>query len=481
MISQLGSPGKKRLSPEAASRWRVPEVWQDTLSGGEKTRFKFALGCDEDKPLVFADEPTSNMDMEALLQMEDWFSKHSGAVMLISHDRSFLDNVCNKILEIENGALTLFNGNYSDYRRQKKERVERQHFEYHSYRKEKKRLEGVIAELSGKSQRTRKTPKRMGNSEARLHKMGNQKAKATLDKSTKSVKSRLEQLEEKEKPQREKEMKFDIRKGTTCHSKIIVQGEGLEKAFGSKVLFRNSEFQITKGSKVALIGPNGCGKTTLLEMILNRESGIKVAKSGKVGYFSQDLQSLDEERSILQNVMDQSLYPETFVRILLARLLFTGEDVYKPVKVLSGGERVKTSFAKIIVKDLNLLVLDEPTNYLDIPSIEGVEEALINYDQTLLFVTHDRRLIRSVADHIMTIDNSEIKMYPGGYDAYLEKQRYTGHNQQNKQEAPQQRLILKNRLSEVIGKLSMPSPTEDMEELNREYEKILEKLNKLKG
>ena len=478
-ISQLEPPKNRRISPESASKLNIPEQWHQNMSGGEQTRFKFAQCVDHNNPLIFADEPTSNMDLEGMEEMEDWFHHFAGGAVLVSHDRSFLDRICNKILEIENGKLTLYKGNYSEYRKQKNLERQREKFEYEEYIKEKKRLEGVITDLSGKSHATRKAPRRMGNSEARLHKMGNQKAKASLDKSTKSIQSRIDQLEKKDKPVKSRKLKFDLEQGTEVHSKIILQGEGITKAFGEKVLFEKGEFQLYNGSKVALIGPNGSGKTTLLNMIIHRETGIHIAPGAKVGYFSQNLNNLTEDQSILKNVTASSIYPENIVRTLLARLLFTKEAVHKPVKLLSGGERVKVSLAKMLMEDLNLLIMDEPTNYLDIPSIEAVEEALVHYEQTLLFVSHDRRLIRSVAKGIMTIENNSINVFQGDYDAFLEKKNRPEDKESKKRE--EEIIVLQNRLSEVIGKLSIPSEEAEKETLEQEYEKTLRELKKLKA
>jgi macrolide transport system ATP-binding/permease protein len=227
-----------------------------------------------------------------------------------------------------------------------------------------------------------------------------------------------------------------------------------------------------------LIGDNGCGKSTLIKMIMDSEDGIKVAKGAKVGYFSQDMNILDDEKSILENVMDTSIYDETFTRTLLARLLFRKEDVYKKVSLLSGGERVKVSFAKLMLQDINILILDEPTNYLDINSMEIVEEALRAYNRTIFFVSHDRSFVRTIADHIMTIENKKIKIFNGNLDEYLKViNRVYDYNKERKE---QEIFILENKLSEIIGKLSMPSKRDDVDHLDKEYQEILRKLKKLK-
>ena len=473
-ISQLEEPDHKNISGEMASKFGIETIWNNYMSGGEKTRFKLADTLDSNSVIMFADEPTSNVDMEGIEVMEKMFSKHKGVLILISHDRSLLDNLCNKILEIENSKIKIYNGNYTDYKNQKIHEKERIRFEYDEYIKEKKRLEGIINSTKQKIKGMRKTPKRMGNSEAKLHKMGSQNAMTNLQGVIKNVEKRVEHLEVKEKPKEQSGIKLDILDSSKLYSKIIIEGKDINKSFDKNIIFKNAEFNIYNESKVALIGPNGCGKTTLIKMIMDKDDSIKMARGVKAGYFSQDMNILDANSSIIKNVMKNSIYPEDFARLLLARLLFKGGDVYKKVNILSGGERVKVSFAKIILQDINLLILDEPTNYMDIDALEVIEETLKNYDRTLLIVSHDRRFVDSVADHIMTIENYKIKMFMGTYKEYLSGKNK--HLNNSEEEVKKQIIILKNRLSEIIGRLSVPLKHNDLEALDREYNEILDEL-----
>lgn len=478
-MSQLGEPDSKIISNEMASKFGIAAIWNEKMSGGEKTRFKLAysLGCNSS--LIFADEPTSNMDIEGIECMEKKFEEYKGALIIISHDRSFLDKLCNKIWEIEHGKIKIYNGNYSDYVFQKTQERERAEFEYEEYVKEKERLQGVIIDTKQKSKNVRKAPRRMGNSEARLHKMGDQRSRANLDGAVKNVEKRIEHLQIKEKPNKQQDIKLNIPDSNKLYSKIVIEGRNINRVFGEKVIFNNAEFNIYNQSKTALIGANGCGKSTLIKMIMNGDSSVKVAEGAKIGYFSQDMSILREKLTVIENVMENSIYNETFARLLLARLLIKGEDIYKKVSVLSGGERVKVSFAKILVQDINLLILDEPTNYMDINSLEVVEKVLKEYSRTLLFVSHDRRFINSVADNIMTIKNCKIKSFNGNYEEYIARRNTKLNN--NKQEIEKQILVLQNRLSEVIGKLSMPSKQDDISVLDQEYYSILDKLKNLKA
>ncbi|MDF2591884.1 MAG: transporter [Clostridia bacterium] len=478
-ISQLESAERKNISGEMASKFSVEPIWDENMSGGEKTRFKLGEALDNNSVIILADEPTSNVDMEGIELMAEKFRQYDGALVVISHDRSFLDKLCNLILEVEDGKVKIYKGNYSSYREQKIQENERALFEYEEYAKEKKRLEDVINETKQTVKSIRNAPKRMGNSEARLHKMGGQKAKASLEKAVKNVEKRIEHLEIKKKPKEQIGIKLDIMDSTRLHSKIIIEGRNINKAFGDKSIFNNAEFTIYNGSKVALLGPNGSGKTTLIKMITDGEAGIKIAHGAKIGYFSQDMNILNKNASIIDVVMESSIYPESFARLLLARLLFKGDTIYKKVDILSGGERVKVSFAfaKILLQDINLLILDEPTNYMDIDALEVIEDTLNEYDRTLLFVSHDRSFIDAVANQIMTIENKKIELFAGNYTEYLARNKSSVDHQ--REELEKQEIVLKNRLSEVIGRLSMPSKKDNIEELDKEYYEILDALKGL--
>ncbi|WP_346895663.1 ribosomal protection-like ABC-F family protein [Clostridium sp. UBA7503] len=477
-ISQLEEPENISITSEMASRFNVESIWNGNMSGGEKTRFKLAYALSQNSQLIFADEPTSNMDIEGIELMEKSFKKYKGALILISHDRNFLDGLCNKILEIEDGRIKIYYCNYSDYAALKAKERDRAEFEYEEYIKEKKQLRSVITDAKRRVKSIKTTPKRMGNSEARLHKMGGQKARANIERTVKNIEKRIDHLEVKEKPKEQASIKLDIEDSKKLHSKIVIEGKNISKSFGKKIILDNAEFSIYNTSKVALIGPNGCGKSTLIKMIMDNDKSIRIAKGAKIGYFSQAIDILKENCTIIENVMESSIQDETFARILLARLLFKREDIYKKVSVLSGGERVKVSFAKMLLQDINILILDEPTNYMDINSLEIVENVLKDYHSTLLFVSHDRRFVESIADHIMTIENHKIKVFKGNYKEYLDSKNKCEDN--DKEEIENEIFILQNRLSKVVGRLSMPSKKDDVVALDEEYNELLLKLKELK-
>ena len=476
-ISQLEDPEIYKIGSEMASKFGVETSWNENMSGGEKTRFKLAKALENESMIIFADEPTSNMDIEGIELIEKKLKEYNGALVMISHDRRFLDKLCNKIIEIENGKIKTYEGNYSDYSKQKLHDRQRAQFEYEEYSREKKRLEGAIADTKQKVKSIKRAPKRMGNSEARLHKMGGQKAKSNLERKAGNLEKRIKHLVVKEKPMHSSKIKIDILASEKIHSKILIEGKKVNKSFGNKIIFKDAEFAVYNRSKVALIGPNGCGKSTLVKMIIDRENSISLSKGSKIGYFSQDMNILDGNLSIVDNVMESSIYSENFARLLLARLLFKGNDIYKKIDVLSGGEQIKVSFAKILLQDISLLILDEPTNYLDINSLEVMEDTLKDYDRTLLFVSHDRNLINKVADQIMTIENYKIKSFNGTYAEYQEKK----NNNKRDEDVSMQIILLENRLSDIIGKLSMQLKKEESDALDKEYYEVLDRLNELKA
>lgn len=450
----------------------------DTASGGEKTRYKIASCLSENSSILLADEPTSNLDIQGIELLEEKLDRFKGLILIVSHDRELLDKLCSKIIEIEDGGLKEYKGSYSQYKRQKDMEIERAQFEYEQYTADKKALEEAISEKKGRANSMRKAPSRMGNSEARLHKMGNQKAKANINKAIKAMETRISKLEEKGKPKEQKRAIIDIQDKENPVSRVLISGKDITKGFNSKELFRDAEFKVINGSKTALIGGNGTGKSTLLKMIVEGNEAIKLANGVKLGYFSQGTDILEEDETILGNVLKESVHPEHFVRTILARLLFRRDDVYKKAGQLSGGERVRTCFARIFCSDANVILLDEPTNYLDIYSLEAVENSLKLYEGTLFFVSHDRKLIGSIADRIISIENYKLNTFEGSYAEYIEFKNAASASGSDKQE---QRLLLDTRLSEILGRLSMPGKGEDMALLDIEYKKILAEIRKLES
>jgi len=478
-ITQLDMEAASEVDNRMAKEFELYFNSLDTASGGEKTRFKIASSLSENNSILLADEPTSNLDIQGIELLEKKLAGYKGLILIVSHDRELLDKLCSKIVEIEGGELKQYSGNYSQYKLQKEMELERAQFEYDQYIDNKRALEEAVKEKKNKSATMKKAPSRMGNSEARLHKTGNQKAKANLDKAIKAMETRISKLEKKEKPKEQQHAVIDIQGAEKPVSRVLISGSGVSKSFGPKELLREAEFEVLNGSKTALLGGNGTGKSTLLNMIMRRDKSIKLANGVKLGYFSQGTDILKDDETILENVMKESIYPEHFVRTILARLLFRRDDVHKKAGKLSGGERVRTCFAKIFCSDANVIVLDEPTNYLDISSMEAVENAMRLHEGTILFASHDRKLISSTADRIIFIEDSRLNTFEGSYGEYVEYRKRSADSVET--ERKRQKLLLDTRLSEILSRLSMPGKDDDVEQLDMEYKKILAEIRQLES
>lgn len=390
-------------------------------SPGEQQRLKLEHLLVDNKAFLLIDEPTSHLDIkQRKLLAKRLYSRNKGFI-LVSHDRDFINQTCTKIFELVNGKIEVYSGDYSFYLCEREKRYKCAEREYESYVKEKKRLLQVANAIKQQSAKVKTTPKRMGNSEARLHKMGGQQNKKKLDKQVKATLERVNQLEVKSKPYQNAAIKLNMDEREKIHSKVLIRAENLNKSFDSKVIFKNVNFTIDNTNKVALLGDNGSGKTTLLNMILNGETWAH--PNLRIGYYSQLGETLDYTKTILDNVLPYSIYDQSMTRIILARLGFKTNDVFKQVNVLSDGEKAKVKLAKLLTGNFNYLVMDEPTNFLDIRAIEALEELLQGYDRPLLFVTHDVSFINNVADSLLLIENEKIT----GFEGYL--QQYNEENE----------------------------------------------------
>ena len=441
-----------------------------TVSGGENVRLRLAKAFGGNKPVLFLDEPASNLDAEGLKLLREQLQK-TETFLLISHDRWLLDDLCDKIAEVKDGKITCYIGNYTAYKEQSEQKRERQIFEYEQYMGEKKRLTEALVDRERKAKSIKKAPPRMGNSEARLHKRAAQEKQEKVNNARKALESRIRQLEVKERPKNAPQASFDFSLTDPPRNKIVIESEGLSFSYGigetRREIFSDASFQIENGSKTAVLGKNGAGKSTLFQLIAGKEAQIRIAPKGKIGYFRQDFSQLEFDKTVLENAMAEAVQTEQTMRNLLARLLFRRDDVYKKAGVLSGGERVKLSFAKLFGSDSNILLLDEPTNYLDISSIEVLQEMVREYEGTVLFVSHDKAFCDGVATRRITIADGKIV-------------KGEGKPSQKKAKRPDQeeKALLELRLAEVISRLSMPGAA-DKEKLEAEYQSLLEQKRKL--
>ena len=373
----------------------------ENLSGGQKTRVALGKLLISKPDILLLDEPTNHLDMESIAWLETYLLNYPGAVFIVSHDRYFLDKVVTKIVEIEAAQMRMYEGNYSAYALKKAQLRGAQYKAYLNQQREIKHQEAVITKLRSFNR----------------------------EKSIKRAESRVKMLD---KIQRiEKPIEIDNQMRISLEPRFIsgndvLTVEGLSKAFPGQTLFTDINFEIKRGERVALIGNNGTGKTTILKIL----NGIVDADTGRfalgskvqIGYYDQEHHVLHMEKTIFQEISDT--YPtltETEIRNMLAAFLFTGDDVFKLISSLSGGERGRVSLAKLMLSEANFLILDEPTNHLDIASKEILEEALNSYTGTVLYVSHDRYFINQTATRIMDLTNQAIVNYIGDYDYYLEK------------------------------------------------------------
>ncbi len=375
----------------------------NVLSGGYKTRVELARLLLMSPDLIILDEPTNHLDIESIAWLEQFLSSYNGAVLIVSHDRYFLDKVVTKVVDLDNGVSTTFSGGYTDYAHKKAELRKARLNAYEKQQAEIKHQEEVIDKL------------RQFNRE----------------KSIKRAESRVKMLDKMEVIDKPTEVKSKMTlklEPSIASGNDVIDITDLSMAFSNDVLFESTDIFIKRGEKVAIIGRNGTGKTTLLKIItkqLHQTSGkVRLGTKVKIGYYDQASANLTDTNTIFEEISDA--YPDlnnTKIRNVLAAFLFTGEDVFKKISSLSGGERGRVSLAKLMLGSYNFLILDEPTNHLDIESKEILEDALLNYEGTVLYVSHDRYFVNRTASRILELEDKHFTEYKGNYDYYIDKKK----------------------------------------------------------
>lgn len=374
------------------------------LSGGEKTRVNLAKLLLTQPDILLLDEPTNHLDIHSLEFLEELILKYKGTVLIVSHDRYFLDKVINKTILLENGKENIYYGNYSYFLKEDERRTLAQ---FERYKNQQKQIE------------------KMKESIMTLRKFGDLAGNEIFFKRAKNIEKRLEKMEIIDRVNLNKKA-LDLKFNTKNRSgNDVLKIENLEKRFNQKIIFKDANLNLNYGEKACLIGENGSGKSTLIKIILgqdiNFDGKLKLGTSIKFGYISQNIIFEDDNKTVLDYFLEENNFSETEARNKLARYGFRQENVFKKIGKLSGGEKVRIILMKLIQKDINFLILDEPTNHIDIDTREILEEALKEYKGTVLFVSHDRFFINAIADRVLNVENHKIKSYYGNYDDFKMK------------------------------------------------------------
>jgi ATP-binding cassette, subfamily F, member 3 len=371
------------------------------LSGGEKTRVNLGKILIENPDILLLDEPTNHLDMDSIEWLEDYLIGYKGIVIIVSHDRYFLDHVVTKIIEIEDMECETYKGNYSAFIKEKEERMLIQFENYREHQKQVKAMEKSVKDLRDWAQRA-----------------DNNK----FFKRAASIQKKLEKMERIEKPMFEKKnMKLSF-KPTERSGNETIKAIGVTKSYEDKVIFKNANLLINYGERAALIGANGSGKTTFLRMLLVEEHPdtgvVELGANVKVGYLPQNIIFENEDLTVLECFREDFFIMEGKAREYLSKFMFFGSSVFKKVKHLSGGERIRLKLSQLVYEDVNLLILDEPTNHLDIQSIETFEEALEDFSGTIFFISHDRYFINKMSERLIALEDKAFKSYLGNYDDF---------------------------------------------------------------
>lgn len=382
----------------------------NSFSGGQKTQLAFIKLLLQNPDLLILDEPTNHLDIDTLVWLEDYLTNYSGAVLIVSHDRFFLDKVVDNIYDLRNKTISFYKGNYSSYLQQYDQRLQTQIKQYNKQQKEINKLQTFINKNIVRS---------------------------STSKQAQARRKKLEKMEVIQAPQTKNRQMHISFSPNEDSGKEVLKVENLSIGYNNQILTSNINFLIKKQHIVGIIGPNGIGKSTLLKTIMHSinplNGSIKLGANVSIGYYDQEQLNLNNKKTVLNEVWDDHpLMPETDIRNILGSFLFSGDDVKKYVSELSGGEKARLSLTKLSLNHDNFLILDEPTNHLDIDARQILENTLVNFSGTILFVSHDRYFINQIATDIIEINNNSAKFYPGNYNDYLIEKEKELNNSNNK-------------------------------------------------
>lgn len=473
-----------RLGLVDSKSWQGERL--NNLSGGEKTKLALADIWIEKADLLILDEPTNHLDIQGVEWLIAELKELKTACIIISHDRYFLDRLVDRILELEEGSITEYQGNYTFYREEKERQYKEKLHQYNLKKKKERQIEGQVQQLSNWSNKGHNQARKKGIETG--NKFGGKEFyRAKAKKKDKLVKSKLKKLEKLkensvEKPRAEPDISFEF-SSNQKRGRRLIEAKDISKKYHENVLFQSSSFYITHGERIAIFGKNGCGKSTLLKIIMGQErldSGeLWLSPSLSISYLSQDVMDLNPERSILESV-EANKYYNSDERHLLTNLGFDNSILDKKVKKLSLGERTKIKLAKLILQERECLILDEPNNHLDLYSREQLEDTLLEYPGTIILVSHDRYLLEKISKKILIIENKEIKRVEKGFAKYWqEKESDADHEESRKIE--EELMLLDHKLASIISRISLyTADDEQYLELDAEYQELISRRNILK-
>ena len=468
---------------ELRARFRAQES-RESLSGGEMTRNRITEALSSHPELLMADEPTTDLDQEGLGLLRKALTGFQGAILLISHDRALLRKQCNRIWYLRDGTILDFPGGYDDFIAERDRRMERETFEYEQYKAERKRLKESAQRMAERASQVKKAPGRMGNSEARLHKREWTDSVLQLSHAKRTIQNRMEHLELKEKPKALPEIRMKLGVTHPVEAKTVLECACGRMRAGTSELLHDTGFVLPTGSRTALIGPNGCGKTTLLRELMGQSnSGIvfqgktRWNPAARIGWFDQHHeQTMDRKKSVLENIMETAVYPEHFARTVMACLGLRGEAVFKPLNLLSGGEKAKTALGRLLLMDCNTLLLDEPTNHLDLFTMEELEKLLASYGGTILFVSHDEEFIRKTATRIIRFEDGKLVTTEGGWDEMKRPVETEPAAADKSLEISR----LEMRMAVLSARMTRPAKGDHPEQLQQEYLELARQIHEIK-